>query len=126
MLIQILPFTENDIPNLISWIDKPGASDLWASRTYQYPLSEETVLKHLQKTSLSPKELFVFKIKSSECDHPVGHVELDKIDYQSQSARITRLFIDPKLRKKGIARQATSQLLKHCFEDLEWCHTPLF
>jgi RimJ/RimL family protein N-acetyltransferase len=118
MLIRLIPFTEIDIPNLIRWVDAPGSSDLWASRTYRYPLSAETVANHIKKADRSPKELSVFKIVSDGHLEPLGHVELDKFDHHSQSVRITRLFIDPKFRGRGAARRATELLLQHCFEDL--------
>lgn len=118
MFIRLLPFTESDIPNLVRWVDAPGASDLWASRTYQYPLSNEKVANHLKKTDLHPKELSIFKIVVDGQTEPLGHVELDKFDHHSKSVRITRLFIDPKFRGRGIACRATELLLQHCFEDL--------
>jgi len=125
MNIQLTPFTEDDIPVLISWVDKPGASDLWASRTYPYPVSAAKVNAHLEKTKRNPVELSVFKILAPD-NLVAGHVELDKFDHHSQSARITRLFIDPKFRNRGIARKATELLLKHCFEDLKLNRVEIF
>lgn len=126
MKIILEPFVENDISKLITWIDKPGASDLWASRTYPYPVTHKKVEEHLKKTQLFPTELSVFKIVSVEKNLTVGHVELDKFDHHSRSVRITRLFIDPKYRKLGLARQATELLIKHCFENLELNRVEIF
>jgi RimJ/RimL family protein N-acetyltransferase len=97
MFIHIEPFTEDDIAQLIKWIDKPGASNLWASRTYIYPLSRETVLLQMEKTKLHPQKLMIFKIVN-HFKQTVGHVELDQVNNESQSVRISRFFIDPSFR----------------------------
>lgn len=78
MEIKIEFFSESDIPHLINWVDKPGASELWASRTYQYPLSKDKILEHLMKTQKRPVELVVFKIVN-EKGETLGHAELDKL-----------------------------------------------
>ncbi|HXH31809.1 MAG TPA: GNAT family protein [Bacteriovoracaceae bacterium] len=118
MNIKLMSFEENDIPNLIRWVPGPGASDLWASRTYPYPLSELMVSTHLQKADRRPVELRVYKVVVEGSAEPVGHVELDHFDHQVQSVRISRLFISPEYRKCGVAQQAVEQLLKKCFIEL--------
>jgi len=116
--IELVPFQETDIEKLISWVDRPNASDLWASRTYPYPLTRAMVEKHFQKTKNTPTELLIFKIINSE-KKTIGHVELDKFDHHCQSVRITRLFIDEHFRGKRFAKQAIEQLLDYAFSHLK-------
>ena len=119
MSVRLEPFSESDIETLIGWVDRPGASDLWASRTYPFPLTREIVQSHLERTKSTPCELVAFKILKNDHQKPVGHVELDRFDHQTHSVRITRLFIDPANRGSGIARQAIELLLNYCFENLK-------
>jgi RimJ/RimL family protein N-acetyltransferase len=125
MNIKLAHFSENDIPQLIKWVDRPEASDLWASTTYQYPLTKEKVLEHLTKTQKNPLQLIVFKIVN-ENEETLGHAELDHFDLQSQSARITRVFVDPIYRNKGIAQTATNLLLDYCFKELKLNRVEIF
>jgi RimJ/RimL family protein N-acetyltransferase len=118
MEIDLLPFSENDIENLIKWVDKPGAADLWASNTYPFPLTREVVLAHLKKTEKRPHELLIFKAVVKSQVEPVGHVELGNINYKVRSAKITRLFVDKDYRKMGVATAMTKLLLEHCFKTL--------
>ncbi len=107
----------SDYLNLVRWIDRPGAEDFWARRTYQYPVTLEKVNEHFQRTLEYPKTLKIFKITFQE--EAAGHVELDGFNYNALSVRITRMFVDPKFRNKGVAQSALTQLLQFCFEHLK-------
>jgi RimJ/RimL family protein N-acetyltransferase len=118
MKIILLPFCKNDIEYLIKWVDRPGATDLWASNTYPFPLTRKIVLAHLKKTGQNPFRLLIFKAIVKQPGKPVGHCELDHIDHSAKSARITRLFVDQEFRNMGVATAMTKLLLKHCFQTL--------
>lgn len=124
MKVQIEKFNENDIQNLIKWIDSPEAPLMWASRTYPYPLSKEIALKHFEKTKKSPSDLMIFKATLGTSI--IGHIELEQIDFQSRSARISRLFIDKGFRKIGVAQELINFVLQIGFNDLDLNRISIF
>lgn len=86
--VYLSEFTEKHIDQLISWVDGPSSSNLWASRTYAYPLTCEKVQVQLKRSTATPIELKIFNIVVKDHDEVVGHVELDKFDHHAHCARM--------------------------------------
>lgn len=116
--IILSEFTDKDINQLIKWVDAPSSANLWASRTYAYPLTPEKIQVQLTRSQRTPVELKIFNITLKKSGEIVGHVELDKFDHHVGSTQITRLFISPNFRRMNIAKNAIKNLLQYCFINL--------
>jgi hypothetical protein len=47
-MVELRPFTKEDIPRLIDWVDSPGFLLQWGGPTFAYPLDESQLEQHLK------------------------------------------------------------------------------
>jgi RimJ/RimL family protein N-acetyltransferase len=117
--IALEPFTKADLKQLILWITSPHLLVQWGGPKFQYPLSKRQLKIHMQEAFDSPDTKKIFKVVNTVTEEHIGHCELEDIDQEKKTAKLTRLLVGAKeCRGLGRGEQITSKLLKYAFEEL--------
>jgi len=117
-VIELLPFTEQDFPRLMQWINSPELLVQWAGTLlFTYPLDERQLKAYLHSSRGNHTQSRVFKVVNEQAEI-VGHIELGAINRQNGSASICRVFLDPNHRGKGICVEMVRKLLQLGFGEL--------
>jgi RimJ/RimL family protein N-acetyltransferase len=118
-MVELRPFTKEDIPRLIGWVDSPGFLLQWGGPNFAYPLDESQLEQHLKGSAGEQPRLMVFKVVDAETQQIVGHIELSAIDRKNRCAQISRVLVGPEhLRRRGIGAQMIRAILRIGFEQL--------
>jgi RimJ/RimL family protein N-acetyltransferase len=118
-MLRLEPFTEQDIPRLISWIPSARFLLQWAGTQFTYPLDEAQLLRYLIRSSETPPTLLIFKAVDADSEAVIGHCELMQIDRQHRCARAGRILVGaPDMRGKGLGGQLVRALLDVAFGEL--------
>jgi RimJ/RimL family protein N-acetyltransferase len=121
MAITLRPFTHDDIPRLLGWINAGGEESFaqWAGTAFQYPLTEAQLDEHLAEAEGPRPPRRVFAAVDDSTGEVVGHAELSRIDYENRSAMVSRLLVgDRALRGQGIGGEIVARLLEYAFGEL--------
>jgi len=121
MTIVLRPFTRDDIPRLVAWVNAGGAEGFmqWAGTSFEYPLTEAQVERHLAEAEGPQAARRVFAAADTASGDVVGHVEFSHIDYANASAQISRLLVgDPAARGKGLGAEIVTRLLEYGFDEM--------
>lgn len=117
-MIELLPFTEQDFPRLMQWIDSPELLVQWAGAlVFTYPLDERQLKAYLQSSQGDHAQSRIFKVVDEQAK-TVGHIELGAINRQNGTASICRVFLDPNGRGKGICVEIVRKILEIGFGEL--------
>jgi RimJ/RimL family protein N-acetyltransferase len=100
-MIDLLPFTEEDIDRVIGWILSEDALMRWTASSFAFPLTREPLRRHLRESNERGDRL-IFKAVDKESGAVCGHIELGAIDQRNRSARIGRVLLDPAVRGRGL------------------------
>jgi len=117
-VIELLPFTEQDFPRLMQWIESPELLVQWAGALlFTYPLDERQLRAYLHSSQGDNVQSRIFKVVDEKAE-TVGHIELGAINRQNGTASICRVFLDPHHRGKGFCVEMVRKLLKIGFGEL--------
>lgn len=116
-LINIRHFEKRDFQNLINCMNSPDYLLQWAGPVFQYPLTEEQLNTHLDKTKGQCPSIMAFTA-TNEMNHAIGHFELSKIDYRNLNASISRVLIYPQQQGKGFGEHLVKEVLEIAFKKL--------
>jgi RimJ/RimL family protein N-acetyltransferase len=100
-IIDLVPFTEDDIDRLIGWIPSEDALLRWTASSFAFPLTREHLRRHLQESAERGDRL-IFKAVETASGAACGHIELGGIDQRNRSLRIGRVLLDPAVRGRGL------------------------
>src|SRR5438128_10816759 len=102
-MIELQPFTQDDIPTLIGWIDSPEFLLQWGGPAFSYPLDEGQIRRQIDLTAAQEPGMVAYKAVDTDTDQVVGHIELLGIDRQNRSAYLARVLVGPlHLRGRGV------------------------
>lgn len=116
--IVLQPFTESDCQRLISWIDSPELCFLWTANSFSYPISQTALVEHLNGAIRSIPQRAIFKAVATQDSEVVGHIELDRIDWEHRTAAICRIIVDPKRQGEGLGSEMLRALFIEAFSNL--------
>ena len=86
-MIELLPFTEQDFPRLMQWVNSPELLVQWAGALlFTYPLDEKQLKAYLQSSRGDHAQSRIFKVVDEQAK-TVGHIELGAINRQNGSSR---------------------------------------
>ncbi|MBE6033958.1 MAG: GNAT family N-acetyltransferase [Clostridiales bacterium] len=109
--IKIRPTIFSDCELFAKWETEPSVTEFFSmnsDRTYE-DIVGEYVVRELDKTKLQ------FTICSKE-EVPIGRIYISKIDFDSDSLDITRIYVgDTENRGKGYGEEALRIILEYCF-----------
>lgn len=118
-MIQLQYFTPADFDQLISWIDSPHLLMNWSGPMFNFPLTPDKLDWYLQGTNeVSTSDAFIFKALDTSTSRVVGHISLGSLSQKNASARISRVFIAPEERGRGLASRMLTEALRFGFEQL--------
>ncbi len=97
-MIKLARFTQDDIPQLLSWLTDADAEFLiqFAGRNFKYPLTEQQLLLTMEE-----QNSILFKPVDPKSNIPIGHCQFLRIDKKEKSASIGRVFIRDAYRGKN-------------------------
>ena len=116
-MIELLPFTDEDIDRLVGWFPTPESLFVWTATTFEHPLTREQVKKFVDDSRQRGDRLF-FKAVGPDGE-VFGHIELGAIDRHHASLRIGRVVVDPALRGRGLAAGMMRAAVEKSFRELE-------
>ena len=116
-MIQLFPFKEGDIDELIKEINSRQLMMQWSGRAYSYPLTREQLKNYLEMEH--KKGSYIYKAVDSVLNETVGHIALREIDYVHELGRISYVLVYKKHRGKGIANQIFNEILHFAFDELQ-------
>lgn len=120
MNISLVPFTQDDIEQLLFWIDSNELLLRWAGTFFDHPLSQTQCEQYLQSAQQSPPVRAIFKAVDTDTKKAIGHIELDGFDLENQSAFICRVLVgDSNYRGQGIGREIVRQVVDTAFTHLD-------
>jgi RimJ/RimL family protein N-acetyltransferase len=113
-MIQLSPFTPDDIDRLIGWIPSLDALQMWTASSFDYPLTRGHLEEHLRESAERGDRL-IFKALTSGEGKVVGHIELGAIDRRNRSLRIGRVLLDPTVRGQSLGAEMMRAALALAF-----------
>jgi RimJ/RimL family protein N-acetyltransferase len=118
-MIRLDYFTPADFDQLIRWIDSPHLLMNWSGPMFNFPLTPDKLDWYLQDTNqLGESDVFIFKAVDTATETVVGHISLGSLSQKNSSGRISRVFIAPEQRGRGLARRMLTEALRFGFEQL--------
>lgn len=119
-MIKLAYFTPDDFPLLINWISDEDLLMNWAGTQFKYPLTAEKLNWYLRDANnFEDSSALIYKAVDTESNQMVGHVSLTAVNRVNRSARITRVFVGPAERGRGIGEQITKAVLEIGFNLLK-------
>ncbi|MEX0335872.1 GNAT family N-acetyltransferase [Vibrio tubiashii] len=97
------PFTQQDYPLLIEWIDSSELNYLWGGPRFEFPLTVEQISEHCLSSEVLP---FVFEVNGVNA----GYVELFRVS--DSHFRICRVYICFGFRGQGVSKTMLTQLIE--------------
>lgn len=119
-MIKLVPFTENDIEELIGWVDTEELLFNWAGSLFHFPLNKDNMLWYLRDTNnLKTSDAFIFKVVDEATGKSVGHISIGSVSKKNNAARITRVLIGNKeFAGKGYCKLMVKVAADFGFENL--------
>lgn len=114
-MIELQPFTDQDIDRLIGWFPTPESLFVWTATTFEHPLTREQVKRFVDESRQQGDRLFFKAVSEGEV---FGHIELGAIDHLNKSLRIGRVVIDPALRGRGLGAGMMRAAVEKSFREL--------
>jgi RimJ/RimL family protein N-acetyltransferase len=117
-MIELKHFTEDDIPQLISWIDTPEFLLQWSGTGFSFPLTDQQLIKYLKEANKEDSKIKAYKVIHLESLKVIGHISLGSINLHNRNARMCRVLIgDKDMKGKGLAPFMVNKLLNIAFEQ---------
>lgn len=116
-MIDLVPFTEDDVDRLIGWIRSEEELLRWTASSFAFPLTREHIRQHIQESAARGDRL-IYKAVERETGEVRGHIELGGIDRRNSSLRIARVLIDPDAQGRGFGAAMMRKALAIAFDQL--------
>ena len=119
-MIELKKFTREDFPVLISWITSPELLNQWAGTIFSYPLTSNQLEKYILEAEKKDPTRLIYTVIDAETKENVGHIELNSIDRNNNSACICRVLVGSEAhRGRGIGQEMMRKILEIGFRDLD-------
>jgi RimJ/RimL family protein N-acetyltransferase len=117
-MIELKHFTEEDIPQLISWIDTPEFLVQWSGTGFSFPLTYEQLIKYLKESNKERSAIHAYKVTHLESSKVIGHISLGSFNMHNRNARMCKVLIGEKeMKGKGLSPLIVNKLLNIAFEQ---------
>src|SRR4051812_26809020 len=104
-MIILEEFNQEDFNQLIAWINSDELLTHWSGNLFSFPLTEKSLRWYVTDTNeIKISDAFIYKAVDTDLGKAVGHISLGGVSYKNESARISRVFVDPSQKGKGICQ----------------------
>lgn len=117
-MIELIPFTEEDIDRVLPWITSRESLELWTASSFDYPLTREHLQGHLEQSRRQGDRL-IFKAVDAGGGEVIGHIELGAIDQRNRSLRIGRVLLAPAFRGRGLGAGLMRAAVTRSFDPMQ-------
>lgn len=114
--MRLCPFKKTDASCLLNWIEDEESMFLFGLGFFQYPLTMEQVLSHIEIFE-NRKDAFIFAALDDDGE-VIGHITIRNIDYKTNSAHLGFIIIDPTKRGQGYGKKLVSSMLVYAKDCL--------
>ncbi|PCH60630.1 MAG: GNAT family N-acetyltransferase [Gammaproteobacteria bacterium] len=119
MKVELRAFELIDIDRLLSWVDSKELLLNWAGSFFEFPLTRDQCQYYLSTSQGQSSTRLIFKAIETSADEVLGHIELDGLDRENQSAFISRVLVGANAQRgKGIGQLIVRQLVDVAFSEL--------
>lgn len=115
-MIELRPFTEDDIDRVLPWITSQEDLYRWTAYSFGFPLTREHLLQHMKECT-ERGDRIIYKAVLSEDGTVFGYIEHGAIDRRNNSLRIGRVLIDPAQRGRGLGAAMMQAAVDLAFEQ---------
>lgn len=117
--VALEPCREDDIIQLLHWVDSAELMALWAGGTFEWPLTAMQLRTYLQSARRQGSLMRVYRAVDADSGAWLGHLDFCPNARNDGGAQIGRVIVgDPGLRGQGIGRQMIGRVLDIAFEEL--------
>lgn len=114
-MLRFDPLDERDYGQIVEWIDSPKLLTQWGGTPFSYPLTEDQLREHYETDDERPQRKGFKAVVDGDM---VGTIELDRINRRHDSAAISRVFVDPDHRNRGVGKAMVRRTVDWGFDDL--------
>jgi RimJ/RimL family protein N-acetyltransferase len=119
-MIELKPFTEEDIPQLLGWVDSPEFLLQWGGLSFKYPLNGQKLEDYIKNANDDDTTILAFKVVHHPSNKTIGHISLGNIDRENGTARMCRVLIgDPSFKGQRLGRPMVQEVLNVAFNILK-------
>ncbi len=114
--MELVPFKQKYIPDVISWIKTERDMVQWAGATFSWPLTLKQFREHLKKSRTQPPAIYPFALLNRV--KVAGYCELSDLKRVYGSAMLSRVLVNPRSRSKGLGEFMVKETVRFGFEKL--------
>lgn len=120
-MIELQPFTQDDLDRLLGWIPTEEALVMWSGPFFTFPLDRPQLQDYLASAAQLPPIRKIYRAVLSETGEVVGHIELNNMDFRNMAATVSKVLVgDPSRRGAGIGAQMVKSLLEIAFDQMHF------
>ncbi len=118
-MLELRKFERADFDRLIGWVPDARFLLQWAGTLLKWPLDKAQLDKHLEDTKGEKPKRYAFKAIRVSDNKPIGHVEVDFINYDKSTAMLSRVLIgEPENRGKGYGLEMVRLAVDFAFNHI--------
>ncbi|WP_077399532.1 GNAT family N-acetyltransferase [Microbulbifer agarilyticus] len=114
---ELVSFTADHIPELMSWIDSEQACRQWAGTWFEYPFDQHSFSRDCRW-----QDLPTFVLQGAKGEILAFGQYYNRLD----CCHLARLIVSPMVRGAGLGRQLVTQLVAHGSKELQLERASLF
>jgi len=118
--VRLEPCRDEDIIQLLHWVDSPQLMALWAGATFTWPLTAMQLRSYLEASRRDDSRMRIYRAVDADGGAWLGHLDFCPNARNDGGAQIGRVIVgDPQSRGMGIGRQMIGLVLDVAFDDLD-------
>jgi RimJ/RimL family protein N-acetyltransferase len=119
-MIRLHPFERVDFDRILKWATDARFLMQWAGPVFRHPLDHDQLEDYLAEGCGKKPKRAVWKGIDDATNVVIGHIEIDRIDYERKCGALSRVLIGiPGLRGRGLGRELVGEALKRAFDELD-------
>lgn len=115
-MIRLRPLKLSDSKAVAEWFPEERQFAMWSVGQFAYPLTAEQIAQHLRKLELQKDAWSMAAL--DESGELVGHFMVKKADYETESAFLGFIVVNPLKRGKGYGKEMVAKAVQYAFEIL--------
>ena len=119
-MIVLEPFTEDDFPQLIAWINSERLLKTWGGAQFTYPLTAEQLRRYLHGANGPQRPAaLIYKAVDTRRKATIGHIALGHLNWEERTGRIAQVLVGEVARRgQGLGQAVVQALLYKAFGEL--------